>query len=160
MASEESSDVYIDVRTVALNPEGCNLISAIFLEEIAKHDGIEVVGCPWSVGASPIVGAMVSESSKRGKPLRGLIVRKERKTYGTGKIVEGEAVDGSNVVMIEDVINTGKSVLSAIEHIQKEGANVRGVFCVVDREKKKNNEETFLEKGYNFFSIFKSSDLV
>lgn len=158
LASRESSDVYIDVRTAALDPEGVSLISEIFFQEIKKYNGVQVVGCPWSVGAGPIVGCMISKSYEREKPLRGLMVRKERKSYGTGRIVEWEARPESKVIMVEDVITTGNSILAAVNHTENEGAQVKAVFCVVDRGE--NTEETFLERGYDFFSIFKASDLV
>ena len=85
------------------------------------------------------------------------MVRKERKPYGTGRIVEWEARPESKVIMVEDVINTGKSVLDAINHTENEGAEVKAVFCVVDRGE--NTKETFLKRGYDFFSIFKASEL-
>ena len=156
LASKESSNIYIDARPTTLDPEGLSLVSEIFFQEMTKYNGIEVVGCPWSVGAGPIVGCMVSKSSEKGKTLRGLMVRKERKTYGTGKIVEWEARLGSKVIMVEDIVNTGESVLTSIRLAEKEGAKVQAVFCLVDRGE--NTEKIFLENGYNFFSIFKIAD--
>lgn len=158
LASQESSSVYIDARTVALNPEGANLISEIFLEKITKEDGVTGVGCAWSVGGAPLVGAIVSKSYQKDKPLRGFMVREERKAHGTKKIVEGESIEEAKVFMVEDVINTGGSVLKAIGRLEEEGAEVYGVFCVVDRGDE--TENIFEEKGYKFFSIFKSSELV
>lgn len=158
LASQESSDSYIDARITALHPEGVNLISKIFFDEITKDKEIEAVGCPESVGGNPIVGAIVFTSSVENAPLRGFIVRKKRKDHGTRKIVEGEPINGSKVVMVEDVINTGGSVLKAIEQARKEGAEVDRVLCVIDRGE--NTEEVFEEKGYKFFSIFKSSELL
>lgn len=158
LASRESSGTYIDARITTLDPEGVNLVSEIFFQEMTRHHEIDVVGCPWSVGAGPIVGSMVSESYKRGQPLRGLMVRKEQKAYGTGRIVEWESKPGSKVIMVEDVINTGRSVLDSIKLAEKEGAKVEAVFCVVDRGK--DTEKTFLKNGYRFFSIFKASELV
>ena len=162
LASQESSSVYIDARTAVLDPEGANLISKIFLEKIAneiKENGIVGVGCAWSVGGAPLVGAIVSESYKEeGGQLRGFVVREERKTHGTEKIVEGESIEGAVIVMVEDVINTGGSVLKAIGRLEEEGAKVYGVFCAVDRGEE--TERVFEKKGYKFFSIFKSSELV
>lgn len=158
LASKESSDVYIDARTTTLDPEGVTLISEIFFYELEKYEGIKVVGCPWSVGAGPIVGCMVAESFNRKEPLYGLMVRKEEKGYGTGKIVEWhrEELTGSKVVMVEDVVNTGKSVLDAIKSAEKDGAKIQAVFCVIDRGKE--TEKVFEEQGYKFFSIFKFSE--
>ena len=162
LASRESSGVYVDVRTVALDPEGANLISEIFLEKIAdekKENGIAGVGCELSVGGASIVGAIVSGNCGReDRQVRGFVVREERNARGTGKAVAGESVEGAGVVMVEDVINTGGSVLKAIGRLEEEGAEVHGVFCVVDRGKE--TEKTFEEKGYRFFSIFKSSEFV
>ena len=156
---KESSGVYIDVRTTTLDPEGVTLISEIFFQEMAKYEGIDVVGCPWSVGASPIVGCMISESFHKEKPLYGLMVRKERKPYGTGQIVEWERekLTGSKVIMVEDVVNTGESVLTSIKFAEEEGAKVQAVFCVIDRGEE--TEKVFEEKGYKFFSIFTVSEL-
>lgn len=158
LASQESSNSYIDARVTALDPEGVNLISKIFFDEITKDKEIEAVGCPESVGGSPIVGAIVFTSSVENTPLRGFIVRKKRKDHGTKKIVEGEPINGSKVVMIEDVINTGGSVLTAIEHAEEKGAKVDRILCVIDRGE--NTEKVFNKKGYKFFSIFKSSELL
>ena len=158
LASRESSNVYIDVKIAALDPEGANLISEIFLEKIKKEDSVTGVGCALSVGGTPLVGAIVSKSRGTGRQLRGFVVREERKTHGTGKIVEGESAKGARVVMVEDVINTGGSLMKAIGRLEEEGAEVYGVFCVVDRGEE--TEKVFEEKGYKFFSIFKSSELV
>ncbi len=162
MASRESSDFYVDVRITALSPKGINLISKIFLDEIASDKEIKAVGCVLSVGACSIVGATVLRSynseNAEDSPLRGFIVRKEKKEHGTKKAVEGEPIDGCKVVMVEDVINTGGSVLTAIEQAEAEGAEVDRVLCVIDRGK--DTEKTFKEKGYKFFSIFKLSELL
>ena len=158
LASRESSDSYIDARITALHPEGINLISKIFFDEITKDKEIEAVGCPSSVGGNLIVGATVLRSCVENTPLRGFIVRKERKDHGTKKIVEGEPINGAKVVMVADVITTGGSVLMAIERAKEEGAKVDRVLCVIDRGE--NTEKIFEKKGYKFFSIFKSSELL
>ncbi len=159
LASGQSSDVYLDARITVLDPEGMFLISEIFLAEIAEnHSDAEAVGCSLSVGAGPIMGSMVCGSKKTDRPLRGMVVRDKRKSYGTEKIVEWEPGEGSQVIMIEDVINTGGSVLRAVKHAEAEGAKVRAVFCVVDRGT--DTEQVFLGNGYRFFSIFKLSELL
>ncbi len=161
LASQESSDFYVDVRITALDPEGINLISKIFFDEIIKNKEIEAIGCVLSVGASPIVGATVLRShmeNTNSPPLRGFTVRKEKKKHGTKKVVEGEPIGGSKIVMIEDVINTGGSVLKAVESVREEGAQVDRVLCVIDRGK--DTEKVFEERGYKFFSIFKLSELL
>ena len=167
LASGESSDVYIDAKIATLHPEGSFLISSIFLEEIAKRENIAAVGCAWSVGGASILSAVIARSFTESKPLNGLIVRTGRKTYGTEKVIEGDLnglfVDGDipsgrNVVLLEDVVNTGNSILKAIDHLEKQNINVSSIFSVVDRGEE--TKEMFEQKGYEFFSIFKLADLI
>ncbi len=167
LASGESSDVYIDARLATLHPEGSFLISSIFLEEVAKRENVAAVGCAWSVGGASIVSAVIAKSFIENKPLYGLIVRTSSKTYGTEKIiegnlnglfVEGNIPSGRNIIMVEDVVNTGESILKAIDHLKKQNVNVCSIFSVIDRGKE--TEEMFKQKGYEFFSIFKLADLI
>jgi orotate phosphoribosyltransferase len=67
-------------------------------------------------------------------PTRAFTVRKEVKTHGTGKLIEGAFTPGDRVVVIEDVITTGGSALKAAEAIRAAGGLVVGVLAVVDRE--------------------------
>ena len=67
-------------------------------------------------------------------PLRAFTVRKEAKTHGTGKLIEGPFKEGDRTVVIEDVITTGGSALKAIAAIQQAGGIVAGVLALVDRE--------------------------
>jgi orotate phosphoribosyltransferase len=61
-------------------------------------------------------------------------VRKEAKTHGTGRLIEGNFDPGDPVVVIEDVITSGGSALQAIEAVSGAGGKVLGVLAVVDRE--------------------------
>lgn len=179
LASGESSDVYIDARIAVLNPEGSSLITSIFLEEITKRNNVGAVGAALSVGGSALVGAIISKSFIKDNPLNGLIVRTNEKGYGTKNMVEGKfdglcmedcdcdwdlymqgnpPSSGLSVIMIEDIVNTGKSILKAIDHLKEENINVSSVFSVVDRGK--NTKEMFKEKGYEFFSIFTLDDII
>ena len=69
-----------------------------------------------------------------GIPVRAFTVRKEAKTHGTGKLIEGPYRSGDRVVVIEDVITTGGSALRAVEAVRAAGGQVLGVLAVVDRE--------------------------
>ena len=167
LASGESSDVYIDARIATLDPKGSFLISSIFFEEITKRENVAAVGCAWSVGGASILSAVIAKSFREDKPLNGLIVRTGSKTYGTEKIiegnldglfVEGNVSSGQNVVMVEDVVNTGKSILKAIGHLKEKNVNVCSVFSVMDRGEE--TEKMFEQEGYEFFSIFKLDDLL
>ena len=157
LASGKQSPYYIDARITTLNPEGANLISKIFLDEITEDSNVTAVGGP-SAGADPVVGAIISRSFEEEKPLRGFVVRKKEKEHGTGNMIEGELVRGDVVAIVEDVITTGGSVLRAIDYVEASGGEVRKVLCVVDRGEE--TKKVFLNRGCGFFSIFRVSELL
>lgn len=121
LASGKQSSYYIDARLTTLDPEGAALISEIFLGEIASLGGVTAVGGP-TMGADPIVGAVICRSWEQEPPLRGFIVRKKEKEHGTGNMIEGGLNEGDSVVIVEDVITTGGSVLRAIDLVESAGA--------------------------------------
>jgi orotate phosphoribosyltransferase len=95
--------------------------------------GVDAVG-GMTLGADPVSYAISYASASLSHPLRAFTVRKEAKTHGTGKLIEGPFRSGDRVVVIEDVITTGGSALRAIEAVRAEGGTVSGVLAVVDRE--------------------------
>ena len=62
------------------------------------------------------------------------MIRKEKKGYGTSKLIEGELNEGDDVIVVEDVTTTGGSLLKAIKAIQDNGGSVKRAFVVVDRQ--------------------------
>ncbi len=161
LASGRKSDYYIDCRTSTLHPEGVHLVALLFLEHLKSESGgpggkVDAVG-GLTLGADPIVGALINQSQIQGWPLRGFIVRKEAKQHGRGKQVEGCLEKGDSVVIVEDVVTTGGSAMKAIEAAENLGAKIVEVIAVVDREE--GGAEALAEKGYSLFSLFTTSDL-
>jgi orotate phosphoribosyltransferase len=93
---------------------------------------VEAIG-GLSHGADPIIGAVMMEARQRGIPLNGFYVREERKDHGTRNLVYNAPPKGSNVVIVDDVVTTGGSVLKAIEAAEREGCKVVAVITLVDR---------------------------
>ncbi len=69
----------------------------------------------------------------RGRALEGFYVRKEAKKHGTQNFIENGPASGTPVVIVDDVITTGRSVIDAIAHAEREGCKVVAVIAVVDR---------------------------
>jgi orotate phosphoribosyltransferase len=65
--------------------------------------------------------------------LQGFLVRKEEKTHGTGRRIEGFCQRGASVVIVDDVCTTGQSTIGAIEAARDAGMEVVGVICLVER---------------------------
>jgi len=133
LASGKSTDIYIDGKLITLDPQGIFLTARVILSMLHGVQA-EAIGGP-TLGADPIAAAVALLSSQTGRPLKAFIVRKASKSHGTEKMIEGPALKpGDRVVMVEDVITTGGSVLDAIQEVEKKKAQVIKVICLVDRE--------------------------
>jgi orotate phosphoribosyltransferase len=138
LASGRHSSLYIDARLTTMSPEGLSLIGPLgraAVRQVAWGAGVGAVG-GLTMGADPIAYAISYASALAGDrpPLRAFTVRKEAKTHGTGKLVEGPFATGDRVVIVEDVITTGGSALKAVEAVRGAGGIVAGVLALVDRE--------------------------
>lgn len=162
LASGKKSDYYFDCRQTALHPEGAWLIGNLFYELISSlENAAEVKGVGgMTLGADPLVSSTSVISYEKGGHLPALIVRKQPKGHGTGQGVEGLAnfEEGDVVVMLEDVVTTGGSVITAIERIEASGLKVSYVCAVLDRDE--GGREALAERGYNLVSIFDRKELV
>jgi len=112
LASGKKASYYLDCRKVTLDSAGANLIAEGILELLADAWPDAVGGM--AVGADPITAAVLTVAGRQGRSLRGFIVRKEAKTHGKGRDVEGPVRAGDKVVIVEDVVTTGGSSLLAI----------------------------------------------
>src|SRR6185312_14025951 len=132
--SGRQSSLYIDARTTTMSPDGLALIGPLALQAI--HDAgwtPDAIG-GLTLGADPIACAISYASASGAKPLRAFTVRKEPKTHGTGKLIEGPFREGDRVVVIEDTITTGGSARKAVDAVRAAGGIVEGVLALVDRE--------------------------
>lgn len=134
LASGRQSDLYIDCRPTTMHPEGLATIGPLALDAIkARGWRPQSVG-GLTLGADPVSYAIAYASQLAGTPLRGFTVRKEAKSHGTGKVIEGAFEAGDRVVVVEDVITTGGSALRAVDAVRAAGGTVVGVLAVVDRD--------------------------
>jgi orotate phosphoribosyltransferase len=132
LASGATSSYYIDGKMTCLDPEGATLIADAILDAIADLP-VDAVG-GMDMGATPIVGAVATRSFSRGRPLPVFVVRKEVKQHGTMKPIEGPLNAPCKVVIIDDVITTGGSIIKAIDAVRAVGCQVLLAICVLDRQ--------------------------
>ena len=133
LASGKMSSTYFDGRKVTLDPEGMTLFARAILEAV-DINRLDAVGGP-SLGADPIATAvsLIAYLEKK-KRIPAFLIRKEPKSYGLRKQIEGvDLHEGMKVLIVEDVITTGKSVKNAISVVESYGAKVTQVICLVDR---------------------------
>ena len=143
LASGKKSNYYVNMKRAITEPEILSTIAKLINEKI--DDDIDKIAGP-ALGAVPIATAVSLES---GKPL--LMIRKEKKGYGTSKLIEGNLIEGDNVILVEDVTTTG-----AINAILDNGGVVKKAFVVVDREE--GAMETFANEGVTLEPLISVSE--
>lgn len=156
LSSGASSDYYIDCRTTTLDAKGARLTGQVFREEIRRRGWKPQAIGGLTLGADPIVVAVVVTSGE----LSGFLVRKAEKQHGTAQRIEGFREKGARVVIVDDVCTTGASTVQAIEAAREFGFQVVGVMCLVEREEANGRIE--VEKAAAqapFVAIFKARDV-
>ena len=133
LASGMEADYYIDLRRVTLQHEASRLVGQVMLE-LLDDAGIEFDAAGGlTMGADPVGSAIMRAAGDAGRPIDTFVVRKAQKSYGMGRQVEGPSVEGRRVVVVEDTSTTGGSALTAVEALQRAGAEVVAVAIIVDR---------------------------
>ena len=157
LASGKQSDLYVDARLTSLSPDGAPLIGALLTATMSPD--VVAIGGPVT-GADPIVGATIVSAAASGRSLYGFMVRKEAKAHGRGRVVEGvdNLSPGARVVVVEDTVTTGGSLLRALEHVEAAGLVVDEVVVVVDREE--GAAQRIREAGYRFRALVGRTDLL
>lgn len=134
LASGLKSSYYIDCRLTTMSARGQVVIGALGLAAIrAQGWAPDAIG-GLTMGADPVAYAVAAASASQGPVIDAFSVRKEAKTHGTGRRIEGNFHEGARVVVVEDVITSGGSALQAIEAVKSAGGEVLGVLAIVDRE--------------------------
>lgn len=155
LASGKESTFYLDGRLVTLSPEGAYLTARLMLAQMQGLD-VQAVG-GLTMGADPIAAAIAVVSYLDGHPLPAFLVRKEAKSHGKQKQVEGPLPPQARVAIVEDTVTTGESALRAIEAVEALGCTVEVVLALVDRLE--GARELLEGKGYRFTPLFTIRDL-
>lgn len=124
-ASGWQSPIYCDNRVTLSYPKIRTFIRQQFVKVISEAFGkVEVIAGVATGGIAQ--GALVAQ--ELGIPF--VYVRSEAKGHGMGNLIEGRIESGQSVVLIEDLISTGKSSLAAAEALRAIGADVKGMAAI------------------------------
>ena len=132
LASGRQSNYYFNCKPTTLDPEGMNLIGEVLFDML--QDAPVTAAGGLTLGADPIANALAVVSWQKGRPIKSFIVRKDVKDHGTKSAVEGNVAAGEKVVILDDVITTGGSTITAIEQARRAGLVVDRVITLIDRE--------------------------
>ncbi|CAK1547017.1 unnamed protein product [Leptosia nina] len=120
--------VYFDLRVIVSYPDVMELITELLYEfAVANSKYDHVCGVPYT--ALPIA-TLLSVKAKKSMLMR----RKEAKSYGTKKMIEGHYQTGDRCLIIEDVVTSGSSVMETVNDLRKEGLKAEEAFIILDRE--------------------------
>jgi orotate phosphoribosyltransferase len=158
LSSGKRSSYYIDARLTTMSGPGQRLIGEFGLAALDDAGwNVRSVG-GLTLGADPVAYAIAHTAALHGRMLDAFTVRKEAKTHGAGRLIEGVFESGWSVAVIEDTITTGESALKAVRAVREAGGDVAGVFALVDREE--GGAERIGSEGLTIRTLFKASELL
>jgi orotate phosphoribosyltransferase len=179
LVSGKKSNFYIDLRRVSFDGNYLYYIGRLLYEELKQNKGAEetlnhktlhssnscqagqpfdvIAGVP--VGGIPLISSILINSFLNANPLKSVIIRKEKKGYGKENLIEPTQFlhPDAKILIVEDVVTTGGSILSAVNSARSEGYDVTDAICIVDRQEGgKGNLE---DNGVNLLSLFTKDDI-
>lgn len=149
LRSGKKSKYYLDKYLF----ETCPDILKALAEEFARHITDDVT----LIAGAELGGVALAAATAMHTGKNFCIIRNTKKTYGTGKLVEGIMRTGDVVLLVEDIATTGGQVIEAAKVITEAGATVKKIVCVIDR--KQGAEQNITAAGYRFESILTKNDL-
>lgn len=152
LSSGKAADYYVDLRRATLHHAASPLIGVLLRQLTSDWDYSAVGGL--TLGADPVAAAMLHAD---GPALDVFIVRKDAKTHGMQRRIEGPDITGRRVLAVEDTSTTGGSVLTAVEALREGGAQIVGVATVVDRDT--GAKEAIEATGVPYRSLLNLNDL-
>jgi orotate phosphoribosyltransferase len=156
LSSGRTSKFLFQLRQTTMLPEGAALLGEIILEYMQRMS-LRCVG-GMELGAVPLVAAVSVASHNKHYPVDAFFVRKKPKEHGARELIDGYVSDGEEVLLIDDVATSGKSMFGAIAgvHQQYPRCFVRKALVAIDRQE--GATEALAERGITMVSIFKKSD--
>lgn len=150
LKSGKISSFYINLRILRSYPK-ILFKTAKLIKEFLKENNIKPdLLCDVPTSITP-VASVLSVLTK----IPMISPRLNRKTYGLKNEIDGIFKKGDKVLIIDDVLTTGKSKLEVIEILQKNGLKILGVLVIFDRSKDENAKQKLKQKAHKIYSIYK-----
>ena len=154
LKSGEESSWFIDAKKTVCSADGmllvANAVCRVIPEEATAIGGL-------TMGADPVAFSTAAISAALGRPLRSFSVRKEAKDHGGGGRIAGMLLPGDKVVITEDTVTRGTSMLEAVTEVRDAGGEVILAVALVDRGG--SAERLLSTTGVKFKALFSAPDL-
>jgi uridine monophosphate synthetase len=145
------SPIYIDLRIIVSFPDLLRNIAGVLVESTKELDYQIIAGVPYT--GIPIATAV---SLLNNMPM--IYNRKEKKTYGTGKQIEGLWKRGDKILVIDDLITNGESKLEVFDLFQQSGLVVHDAVVLIDREQ--GGQQRLEQEGYELHSLISVFEII
>jgi orotate phosphoribosyltransferase len=153
LRSGARSSYYLDKYRFETRPELLEALGARIADAVAEVEPEATRLAGPELGAVALVAAASLESR-----LPFVIVRKQEKSYGTARRLEGEFEPGERVCIVEDVVTSGGAALQAVAALREAGLECGAAICVVDREE--GGREALAAHAVRLRPLFLASELL
>ncbi len=128
LTSGATAEYYVDAKRAILRPAGFRALGQLVAAQVTAWAGTAVGGL--TMGADPVACAALAG----GAQARAFFIRKDAKAHGLQRRIEGPPLGPEDrCVVVEDVVTSGGSTLTAITALQEAGHEICGVISVLDR---------------------------
>lgn len=149
-ASGATFPYYVDLRKIISNPQVFSTILGAYADILNTLQFDRIAGIPY--GSLPTATGL---ALRLNYPM--IFPRKEVKAHGTRKVIEGNFQPGETIVVVDDILISGKSAIEGAEKIESVGLNVRDIVVFMDHEQ--GVKDRLKEKGYRAHAVLTISEI-
>jgi orotate phosphoribosyltransferase len=158
LASGKLSKEYLDCKLALSRPGAMVALGKVF-RDLLSPNVVAIGGL--TMGADPIAMSVCQTSATGPREIRWFTVRKEPKTHGERKLIEGSVDASEHVAIVDDVVTSGDSTIKAIRACREADLLIEQVIVLVDREEMDGLENIRREAGpgVGVLAVFKKSEI-
>ena len=158
LASGETSPYYVDCRALLGHPDARWLVAQLACAAI-RDLSLDAVG-GLEIGAIPLATAIsdYAFATQPSKTYRTFVVRKQAKGHGLGKRIEGAVKPDDRVLVVDDVLTSGGSLLQALQAAREAQLHVSHALVIVDRQEQEGKQKIEAQ-GVSLISLLTLDDL-
>ncbi|EGC37794.1 bifunctional UMP-synthetase [Dictyostelium purpureum] len=150
------SPIYIDLRVTVSSPQLLASIAEMMYQKVYCSGTAQ--GKPSLVCGVPYTALPIATGMSIAHDIPMVVRRKEAKAYGTKQLIEGRFKEGDNVLVVEDLVTSGASVLETVRDLNSVGLTVTDVVVLLDRQQ--GARETLEKNGLRLHSVFTMEELI